>query len=292
REIASATTCHSFSAGVTAGSTGRPSRPSTSSSQGRRAVRAARGRARAPGGTRRVPRPGSSRAAGSGTRNAALQGRSGRRRRGSSARSSPRFWHPIPGVTASVPSTIPTSTAPVSPTLLDTLLPRFDHRTIHGRPVDAPLDVVARAIRETPLDDARLARALLAVRTFGRSWRRRSAPIAELGDGEAGFIPRGDTANEVVLGFAGRPWPRGGPALPLDAQGWRDLVPTDVVKVGFSVRCTTAVYGTLLITETRIVCGPRARTTFDRYWLVIRPGSDLVRGSLLRAIARQAELAA
>jgi hypothetical protein len=196
----------------------------------------------------------------------------------------------MPGVTAPVPQAIAPPTAPVSPTLLDTLLPRFDHRTIQGRPVNAPLDVVARAIRETPLDDARLARALLAVRTLGRSLRRPPAPIAELGDGEAGFVPLGSAAHEIVLGFAGRPWPRGGPALRLDADGWRELVPSDVVKVAFSVRCTTAVYGTLLITETRIACGPRARTPFGRYWLLVRPGSDLVRGSLLRAIARRAEL--
>jgi hypothetical protein len=198
----------------------------------------------------------------------------------------------MPSVTAPVPSTLAPYAAPVSPTLLDTLLPRFDHRTIHGRPVDVPVDVVAAAIRETPFDEARLARALLAVRTFGRSLRRSTAPIADLGDGERGFVRIGESASEVVLGFAGRPWPRGGAPLKLDAQGWRDLVPKDVVKVALSIRCTTAVYGTLLITETRIVCGPQARTPFDRYWLVIRPGSDLVRGSLLRAIARRAELGA
>jgi hypothetical protein len=195
-------------------------------------------------------------------------------------------------VNAPVPSTIVPPAAPVAPTLLDTLMPRFDHRTIHGRPVQASVEQVAAAIRETPLDDARLARALLAVRTLGRSLRRDSAPIADLGDGEAGFVRVGEGACEIVLGFAGRPWPRGGSSLKLDAQGWRDLVPDDVVKVGLSLRCTNAVYGTLLITETRIVCGPKARTPFDRYWLLVRPGSDLVRGSLLRAVARRAERAA
>lgn len=195
----------------------------------------------------------------------------------------------MPSVSAPVPSTIVPPAAPVSPTLLDTLLPRFDHRTIQGRPVKASLEAVVAAIRETPLDDARLARTLLAVRTLGRSLRRDSAPIAQLGDGEAGFVPVGESANEVVLGFAGRPWPRGGPSLRLDAQAWHDLVPSDAVKVGLSLRCTTAVYGTLLITETRVLCGPQARTPFDRYWLVIRPGADLVRGSLLRAIGRRAE---
>jgi hypothetical protein len=124
---------------------------------------------------------------------------------------------------------------------------------------------------------------------MGRSLRRPTAPIADLGDGEAGFVRVAESASEVVLGFAGRPWPRGGRSLKLDAQGWRDLVPSDVGKVAFSLRCTNAVYGTLLITETRIVCGAKARTPFDRYWLLIRPGSDLVRGSLLRAIARRAE---
>jgi hypothetical protein len=195
----------------------------------------------------------------------------------------------MPCVTAPVPSTIVPSTGPVAPTLLDTQLPRFDHRTIQGRPVSAPLDAVAAAIRETPFEDAHLARALLAVRTLGRSLRRSSAPISELGDGEAGFVRVAESASEVVLGFAGCPWPRGGPALKLDAQAWRDLQPRDCVKVALSLRCATAVYGTLLITETRIVCGPQARKAFGRYWLAIRPGSDLVRGSLLRAVARRAE---
>ena len=68
--------------------------------------------------------------------------------------------------------------------------------------------------------------------------------------------------------------------------------PRDAVKVALSFRCTNAAYGVLLITETRIVTGPQVRKAFDRYWLVIRPGSDLVRGSMLRAIARRAELAA
>ena len=59
-----------------------------------------------------------------------------------------------------------------------------------------------------------------------------------------------------------------------------------------SVRAGIAPYGTLLITETRILCGPQVKTNFDRYWLIVRPGSDLVRGSLLRAIGRHAERAA
>jgi hypothetical protein len=197
----------------------------------------------------------------------------------------------MPVVNAPEVTRPPATTAPVSPTLLDTLLPRYDHRTMQGRPVKASLDTVIAAIRETPLDDAKLARTLMAVRTLGRSWRRQPIAIADMGDGATGFVPVGATAQEVVVGFAGRPWP-GGDALQLDADGWRALEPDDCVKVAMSVRATIAAYGTLLITETRIQCGPGARKPFDRYWLIVRPGSDVVRGSLLRAIARHAERSA
>jgi hypothetical protein len=197
----------------------------------------------------------------------------------------------MPSVTASVATVQPRTTAPASPTLLDTLLPRYDHRTMQGRPVNASLDAVVAAIRETPLDDAKLARTLMAVRTLGRSLHRGRVKIADLGDGEAGFVPIGAAPAEIVVGFAGRPWP-GGETMQLDAQEWKDLEPVDCVKVAMSVRATTASYGTLLITETRILSGPQVKTNFDRYWLIIRPGSDLVRASLLRAIARHAERAA
>ncbi len=184
---------------------------------------------------------------------------------------------------------MPRVTAPVSPTLLDELIPRFDHRTMHGYPVRAEIDRVVAAIRTTDLAEARLARALFAVRTGGRSLRRPAGTIGEAGDGEAGFVPIASADREVVVGFAGRPWPGGGSPLELDASAWRAYEPVDCVKVALSVRCAPAAYGTLLVTETRIAVGSQARRAFRRYWWIVRPGSDLVRGSLLRAIARRAE---
>ena len=183
------------------------------------------------------------------------------------------------------------ATAPTaSATLLDSLLEKHDLRTMHGRGVDATVEEVAAAIRTTSIDDARLARSLMGVRTLGRSLRHRAGPIAEHGDGEAGFLQVASSPTEIVVGFAGRPWP-GGAALPPFATPaeWRSFVPTDSVKVALSIRCGVANYGTLLVTETRILCGDAARRPFGRYWMLIRPGSDLVRGSLLRAIARTAE---
>jgi hypothetical protein len=178
---------------------------------------------------------------------------------------------------------------PSLPTLLDELMPLHDHATMHGRAVAAPVATVARAIESTTLDEARVARLLLGVRTLGRSLRGPSIAISEAGDGEHGFLQVGRSASEVVVGFAGRPWPGGEPLEPFaDAAAWRAFVPTDSVKVAMSVRCGTASYGTLLLTETRILCGPMAGQAFGRYWRIVRPGSDLVRRSLLRAIARTA----
>ena len=47
--------------------------------------------------------------------------------------------------------------------------------------------------------------------------------------------------------------------------------------------------GTSLETETRVLAtNPGARTAFQRYWLVIRPASGLIRRIMLGAIARRA----
>jgi hypothetical protein len=181
---------------------------------------------------------------------------------------------------------------PASETLLDELLPRYDHRTAQGRPVRASVDAVTRAIRETDLHEAKLARTLLGIRTLGSSIRR-GGRIADRGDGAPGFVPIGEGPHEVVIGFVGQPWPGGMFEAQIeDRAGFVAHEPTSSVKVAMSVRCDAAVYGTLLVTETRILVGPLARQPFSRYWRLIRPGSDLVHGSLLRAIARRAQRAA
>lgn len=43
--------------------------------------------------------------------------------------------------------------------------------------------------------------------------------------------------------------------------------------------------------ETRVWCAPDVRWKFQVYWLVVRPGSGLIRQARLRAIRRQAEAA-
>ncbi|MGI9116581.1 MAG: hypothetical protein ACR2JV_02950 [Gaiellales bacterium] len=175
------------------------------------------------------------------------------------------------------------------PTLLDAIVPTWTHRTVHGLDVHASAERVAEAIRETSLDEARLASLLVAVRTKGES-RGVHRPFVQTGDFEPGFVRLGEDGDEVCLGFIGRPWPGGAPERAVaDAAAFQAAEALDAVKVAVSVRCAPASYGTLLLTETRIVVGPLAARTFGLYWRLVKPGSNLVRMSLLRAIARRAE---
>ena len=84
-------------------------------------------------------------------------------------------------------------------------------------------------------------------------------------------------------------------------RGWQALCPVDVddlsrplpdgwVRIGMDFRLTPVGRVTRLETETRVCAtGPKAKRRFATYWLVIRPGSGLIRRELLRAVARRAE---
>ena len=175
-------------------------------------------------------------------------------------------------------------------TVLDELVPTFHHRTIGARAVAASSADVAAAIRSASLDDAPVARALLAIRTLGRSRGVRPRPFGEQFGQAPGFLLLGGDGRELAVGMVGQPWPGGrAPVAPRSAEEFRSHEPDDDVKVGMSIRCAPTRYGTLLVTETRIVVGPLSDAPFARYWRMVRPGSELVRSSMLAAIARRAE---
>lgn len=177
-------------------------------------------------------------------------------------------------------------------TALDGLMPAWTYRTVHGRAVDAPVEAVESAIASFSLEEAHLANLLVAVRTLGRNLRQ-AGRFAETGDFEPGNLTLAEEPRELCVGFIGRPWPGGAPVAPVaDAGAFAAAEVLDSVKVAVSIRCAPADYGTLLVTETRILVGPLARRPFDLYWSVVRFGSAAVRRSLLRAIARRAESAA
>jgi hypothetical protein len=70
----------------------------------------------------------------------------------------------------------------------------------------------------------------------------------------------------------------------------REFAEPGWVKVGMDFRLTPAMGGTHLSSETRVVATDDAtRKRFDRYWLVVRPGSSAIRYEVLTAVAIKAE---
>ena len=145
-----------------------------------------------------------------------------------------------------------------------------------------------------------LVRTLFALRSMPARVRRGRGLPAEPRRSLAeqmvgfGFVPLAEDGHEVVLGFVGQPWRLTGGSMPrlASARAWLDFDEPGYVKAAMSFRAVADGSSTKLETETRIhATDPTSRRRFGRYWLVIRPGSGLIRRSWLRAAKRRAEIA-
>jgi hypothetical protein len=194
--------------------------------------------------------------------------------------------------------------------LLDQLMPRYDVVERHSTRVRAEPAVVYAAIRETDLAASPLPRVLLGLRampaaafalvhdprgTFAEWRKRRTRRGVRLESFErAGFhVVAERPPEELVIGLLGRFWTaRGGLCAEINAETFRTGPPLGTALAGwnFSVQ-PVPEGGSELRTETRVWCAPDARRRFRLYWLVVRPGSGLIRRAMLRAIRRKAEQA-
>jgi hypothetical protein len=194
--------------------------------------------------------------------------------------------------------------------LLDELMPVYDVVERHQTVVRAAPDVVFRAIREADLAGGPVTRALLAVRVLPaatlalarspraalaewrarRAERRRGMDLAAFE--RAGFRVVAERApEELVIGLLGKFWtPRGGLCAEVSTAHFAAGPPVGYALAGWSFSVVPRSDGrTDLRTETRVWCAPDARAKFRTYWLVVRPGSGLIRRAMLRAIRREAE---
>ena len=189
------------------------------------------------------------------------------------------------------PGVEPTPTPAVA-TALDRLLPTYDVRALVAHATPATVERVAGAIRQTRLPDAPVAFALEAVRHLGRLTRFHE-PFSEPSAFEPGGVTVVDEPLEIVHAFRGQPWPGGvGVIHQPDRQAvLREGDPT-IVRALLSIRCAAAPYGTLLVAETRVAWGARAKEPFLGFWEFAQYGSTQVRRSMLAAIARRAERSA
>lgn len=187
--------------------------------------------------------------------------------------------------------------------LLDRFLPHYHVNEVHGITMRASPERVYRALSEVSLADMPLARALFGVRSLpallmGRSFRSsvRRQPL----DGETfveqairgGFVRLADVpGRELVLGTIGRFWQAsGGVYRVASAQEFIDADPPGYAKAAINFFIYERNGLTKLRTETRILIpDPRARHTFSMYWLVVQPGSALIRRIWLGAVKIRAE---
>jgi hypothetical protein len=181
---------------------------------------------------------------------------------------------------------------------LDEALPAYEFAERHRTSVEATPEKALAAAKEATPAEMRFVRTLFALRSLPARLRHGRGLPAEARQSlaeqmvEFGFVPLAEDRDEVVFGYVGQPWRLTGGSMPRlpSAQAWLDFAEPGYVKAAMSFRAVGRDSRTLLETETRIhATDPSSRRRFSRYWLVIRPGSGLIRRSWLQAAKRRAE---
>jgi uncharacterized protein YndB with AHSA1/START domain len=163
--------------------------------------------------------------------------------------------------------------------LIDELMPRFDFAEHHATRVHASPERVWAAIHERDFADSWLIRLLMAIRARGRRASGGPSPFTVVAE---------DPPREVVIGIEGPFWKLNCKPRPVTRESYRQPPPAGTALAAWNFAFADGV----LSTETRVLCGdPASRRKFGMYWLVIRPGSGLIRRVMLRRIRRNAERA-
>ena len=181
--------------------------------------------------------------------------------------------------------------------LIDRFLPAYEWNEVHSIEVAAEPAAVLAAVRAVTAREMRLVGLLLWLRALParllghRRLVRGGGPVLEEILRSA-FVLLAENESEMVVGTVGRFWqPRathaeirdGDAFIAFDTAGWaRAAMNFSVSEVGRG--------RTRLSTETRIAAtDARARRRFGAYWLIVRPGSGLIRLLWLRAVKKRAE---
>ena len=188
--------------------------------------------------------------------------------------------------------------------LIDDYLSHWDVRERHHIDVAAPPEVVFAALADTDFGNTFLTRLLLGARALpgalmgGRSGvrslsRRARAPITLRGLEARGFTRLAEhRPTELLIGLEGRFWRPDGDLRTPPAAVFATTPPAaGTARAVWNFALAGKADGTTeLTTETRVLCADdAARRRFLPYWLVVRPGSGLIRRSMLRSIRRAAE---
>jgi len=187
--------------------------------------------------------------------------------------------------------------------LIDNYLPEFDVVERHGLVIRATPARVWDALRAADFGRSPLLATLLALRalpslltaprrTLRRLRERRAGPLTLDTFFSRGFVVLEERPDrEMVIGLEGRFWTATADLRPTNARRFREALASGLERVAWDFRAEPLPDGRVrLTTETRIRCADAAtRRRFRAYWLLVRPGSGLIRGAMLRAIRRAAE---
>ena len=182
-------------------------------------------------------------------------------------------------------------------------MPKWDVRERHRLHIQARPERVYAALRTADLGGHPLVRGMLAMRAIPaaladgvdgvRRLRRRAPERIDLASFEAnGFhVLAEDPPHELVIGLEGAFWRPTGDLRSVSAATFRGPIPDGAARAAWNFAVTPEPRrGSVLSTETRVrIDDPAARRRFRLYWLVVRPGSGLIRHLMLRAIRNQAE---
>lgn len=175
---------------------------------------------------------------------------------------------------------------------LERLVPEWDHHEVHHRWMPAPPERVWDAMWEIRVRDLTVATTLTRLRGGPRAWRRDPAEYADVPVMEA-MAPRllvAERPQELVLVDVARyaalhPVKHG--RQQWEPQEFAGFAEPGWTKVGMNYRLQPRDGGTEVTTETRVVStDPKTRRSFALYWTAVRVGSGMVRGDVLRAVAK------
>jgi hypothetical protein len=178
-------------------------------------------------------------------------------------------------------------------------MPAWDASSRHTIRIAAPPARVYAAARHADFGRPWPVRLLMGLRAVpalfialvrgrARTWNDRAArrPLGALRFTVVAERP----GEELVLGLMGRFWTPTGGVVATTPEQFHAPPPAGLAQALWNFRLTPSGAGSELSTETRVRCGdPATRRRFLRYWRVVRFGSGLIRGSILRSIRAAAE---
>lgn len=180
-------------------------------------------------------------------------------------------------------------------TMLDDLMPTWDHREHHEIVIDAPVDIVWHSLQALKMRDMPVWALLSLARApwkLPQLARPSHLNAAALDAAPVRPLVSSPPTELVMTGVADYTSPKTREAsLPEgDVEAFRKFKDFGWTKSAMNFSLAAQGQQTVLRTETRVLSTDDAtRARFARYWLLIRVGSATIRREILHAVGRTAE---